>query len=288
MANSKYTERPNGVSKTMKKTWITMTILALLAMSLFSCDIEFDPASYIDRTRILGIRVDPIEAAPGEEITFSALVVDKGGDVVDYPVFFSVVGSDLRDADPGNDLPSDMETSFLKPAGTESITWTIPAQDQLESLFGTPQESGYLLTLAVGAFTNAEGNGDPLVGFKSFVISERSEEERRQNPVLEEIRVYAGGQRVNPDGQGMHNVAGTRVTLRAVPQDPEGVVSYHWFATEEEFSANLDDTEVLQAGSKGLYTAVCVMRQSYFFENDYGGRTQIAGMDWKVISIDFQ
>jgi hypothetical protein len=129
-----------------------------LFLLLVACNLDFDPASHISGLRILAIKAEPPELAPGMTATLTPLVFDSGGadaGTVDYQWSYC-----LQPPLPGSSvaiqcLDSDLGPSLNTPLGTgPTVQVTMPNVSASE--LGIPDSTGgvylpVLLTVTRGA-----------------------------------------------------------------------------------------------------------------------------------------
>lgn len=255
---------------------VAVMLLVLAAVGL-GCNIDFDPPSEIQSLRFLGVIADPIEAAPNETTTFTAIVTNANGTVYEGPVAWLIVGGDqLRETGEGDFSVDDL---FLQLSPETPFAWAVPSRDEMTARFGPPQENGWLLTVAASAFKNGDIEDEPKTAFKLFVVSERDVDQRFENPVLQEVRVKAGGDPLPPDAEGQYVTQRNRVNLRAIVDQTSGDQTFHWYATTNDFEPDLDAEQTLDPGSNGTYRLFCVVRESFFFVHDDNSLTRVTGQD---------
>jgi hypothetical protein len=165
--------------------------------------------------------------------------------------------------------------------------WTVPSATDLRAKFGPPEKNGYLVTIAATAFANGDPNGAQISAFKLFVISDKPAAQRAINPTIQSLDVLSGGRSLAPDADDRYEAPGDSVTLEARPERDLGALTYHWFATDEDFSPDLDAKQKFAPGDHGAYSIYLVLRQSYFFRHDDSTSTRVAGEDWRRIEVVF-
>ena len=269
--------------------WILIRAIAIALLVVFAaaCEEEFDPASRITSQRFLGVVADPLEATFGETITFRALVTESDGSLYDGPIAWAVVGGDeLRMEGQGPDDPADL---FLEMPSGPPFTWTVPPTEQFQELYGPLGQNGLLLTVGATAFKGGDLNSEPIAAFKLFVVSGRSADQRMVNPAIDRMRVIEPtGNEVMPNAKGQYVTDSGRVTLRAIPDQYNDRLTYHWFSSEKDFEPDLEDTQKFSPGSTGSFDVFCVLRKSFFFEHDDGSQTRLTGMDWEHVRLKIQ
>jgi len=261
-------------------------VLMLLAVHGAGCDVEFDPPSEIQSLRFLGMIAEPLEGTPGGTITFSAVVAEADGNVYDGPVAWAIVGGEqLRATGETGDSPTAI---YLQPSPDEPFVWAIPSAGELAAAFGAPEENGWLLTVAASVFENGDPTAEAKAAYKLFVVSDREPEQRLRNPVLVDVQVAAGGNRLQPDADGQFLTRRSRVDLRAIVAEPNGDQTFHWFATSDTFEPDFAARQSFNPESPGSYRVFCVVRESFFFEHDDNSSTRVTGQDAWNATIRFE
>lgn len=261
-------------------------LVGMLFPSL-GCDMaDFESAAYLDSQRFLAIQADPLEAAPGEEITFTALAVREDGQAYDGPMAWTIVGGNATQTEDSNTF--DPATAAVTSPG-QPFVWTVLDRDQLEERFGPFQENGLLLTVVAAIFKNGDMNQEARMAYKMFVVSEREPDRRLVNPVLTEIVVSQGGKEISPNTQGEYAVTDGKVELRAFTDQPDDDdLSFYWFSIDKDFEPDYSDSQTLKTNGHELLPLYCVLRQEVFFETDAGGRIRLTGTDWRSMQIRTQ
>ncbi|HPQ68611.1 MAG TPA: hypothetical protein PKW95_05750 [bacterium] len=268
----------------MNRRWWTILLALLLTVALPACDIEFDPPAVIKTQRFLGIRVEPLEAAPGDEVTFTALVVNKDGSLYEGPVAWAVVA--------GNQMREEGETdagvvAYLQSGPDDPFVWTVPAWEELTAQFGPLERDGSLLTVAAAAFKGGDPQGEPLTAFKLFVLADR-EQKRYVNPKIEKMLVLDDrGVIMTPDEDGQYNLRGDEATVWIEPDLELDDLTYHWFAADEEFDPDFERHQKIERGDKRTLDVYCVMRRVYRFRHGANAFTYLTGMDWQSARLRF-
>lgn len=275
----------------LKSTTITLAVLTVFLFQI-SCEEPFEPASLITKRRFIAIVPDPVEAAPGEKITFTAVVTNEDGSDYDGPIGWAVVGSNSLRLGESFDISQVEDYSVV--AALESFVWQVPEKEELESRFGQMQANGMLLTVAASAF--GDGNvfqgqvlGGAIPAFKLFVVSERAPEDRMTNPAIESISIFEpSGDEVEVDEDGEYSTDSSKVTMKAKPDQPGNRLSFHWYSIEKDFDPDYEAAQIFDPDSVGLYPVYCVIRRAYYFDHDDGSRTMISGINWEKINIRFK
>lgn len=269
----------------MNRRWLMALVLVLLAASLPACDIEFDPPAVIKTQRFLGIRVDPLEAGPGDEVTFTALVVNKNGTRYIGPIAWAITGGDqVREEGES----ADAVAGYLQTGPDDPFIWTAPSWDDLQAQFGPLDRAGSLLTVAAVAFKGGDVEQEPLVAFKLFVVSDR-EQKRYVNPNIEEMVVLDdNGEMLEPDESGEYGVGGRKATLRIEPDLEVEDLAYHWFSADKDFDPDFERRQKIERGDGELLDVYCVMRRIYRFTHGNNAYTYLTGMDWQTVRLRFE
>ncbi len=263
----------------MNARLLSLILIVAMLCGVAACDIEFDPASKIDSLRFLGIVADPIEAAPGEQITFRAIVTNKNGTQYTGPVAWAILSGDqARLTGDVDDI--DIGDFYLQPSPDAPFVWTVPAVRDLQTEFGPLQSRGLLLTIGATVFEDGDLDGEPRAAFKLFVVSERDPADRIQNPVLENVNVTAGGQVLNAGDQGEFVTSASKVKLTAQVDEKDRDQTFHWFATTDDFEPNFQNEQTLDPDKKGRYGVYCIVRESFYFAHDNNSRTRVTGQDY--------
>jgi hypothetical protein len=260
-------------------------LACLATAALCGCGKPFTSASFINDQRFLAIIADPLEASPGDPFTFSAVITNKDGSLYAGPVAWAVVtGDTLREQGQANIDPND---EYLQMPGQPGFAWLAPAAADLPAKFGSPEKNGYLVTVAAMAFENGDLNGASFAAFKLFIISDKPAAERDINPTIKYVDVFANGKQITPGTKGSYFAPRGTAVLEAQPEQNLGALTYHWFATYEDFAPSLGATQKLAPDADGGYAVYLVLRQSYFFEHDDSTKTRITGEDWRRTEVVF-
>ncbi len=267
--------------KTNAGRW-AVALACLAAAMLAGCTEPFPSASYLDQQRFLAVITDPLEAAPGEEVSFSAVIANEDGSLYDGPIAWAVVSMAMMS---GQDIdPNDV---YLQQPGEAAFVWSVPEAEDLPAKFGPPERDGYLVTVTATAFKNGDPQGEQLSATKLFIISNRPAGERRINPAIASLEVQAGGEALTPDDEGRYETSRSSVTLVAEPETDLGDLTYHWFATDEDFAPQLEHKQKFDPNGRGEYAVYLVLRQSYYFEHDNATSTRVTGADWRRVVVAF-
>jgi hypothetical protein len=272
----------------MKNNQLTAIALVILAILLAGCGEEFDPRAQINAQRFLAITVDPIEASPGETVTFGAAVTESDGSQYEGSIAWTILTSDaVRE---GENTEIDATTSFLQMPGGPAFTWVVPEEKVLTEMFGEKQESGRLLTVAAVSFKGGELSGDPVTAFKLMIVSDRGPDERFDNPsIVDFYATNSSGERLDADEDGVLVTSRSRVIFTAVPDEFSTQLDYSWFSDSNDFEPeDLTDTQGFKPGKNGTFSVYCIQRKSHFFVSDDNARTRVAGIDWAMADIRFE
>ena len=184
-------------------------IAPLLCLCLSACVIgsnkyqrprDLDAAWYVDRLRVLAIAPEPPEAAPGETVTFSALIADPDEDVQNV-VWFACPPTDSGDFGCNPDLealgdnptPEDLAEAGVigfEPGFPPTYT---PDEALLEGLTEEEALEGVQVTVQLAALPPFEEGDTAIdfneveVAFKRLVVSRA--ETPNHNPIVFELVV---------------------------------------------------------------------------------------------------
>jgi len=270
----------------------SMTSRILLCFVLFSalicvgCGEPFDPPAVIKTFRFLGIKADPLESAPGEEITFSALVVNSDGSIYEGPVAWAVVGSDALRLE--GEVTFNPEDAFLQPDPETPFVWTVPTEDAEGFRLGELDENGILLTIGAAAFPDGNMEKEPIIAYKTFVVSHRAVENRRINPELENFSVRTGGSALRPGDDGVYRTTANKVNIKAHTDPLPNDLTFHWFAGEDEFEPDFGAKQDFEPDGEGAYEVYCVIRKKHYFQQTNNSQTLFSGIDWRSVKITFE
>lgn len=224
-----------------------LSVVALLS----ACGTSFDPESYVDGLRVLAIKAEPPEAAPGQSTTLTALAVDTAGSAITVS-WTACTEPPLTGAGPIHQDCFDQDAApYLIPMGTGlSVTGDIP--DVTPSDFGPPDAGGGLyLPIRVQA-RSASGAVDA-----AYELRLAQGAPPNHNPqLLGVLTVPAVGPPAPlEEASPLEMHAGDEVTLRAVLSDDSAetyalavagqsstateIVSVSWFATGGSLSESV-------------------------------------------------
>ena len=225
----------------MKKAILLLTVLAC------ACSNSFPSPSYVQGLRVLGVKAEPPEVAPGGTTLFTVLAVDTTGSPVEVS-WLACTEPELVGTGPVN--PACFGASpepYLVPLGSGlSFTATVPVVTP--STFGPPDASGGLYLPVVLHATSASGVVDAEYGLR---LSQG--EPANANPQLTGVFVVPSTGNPVPVDEGTPLVvhAGDAITLQAqfsatsaetyvgAPGQPAvltEILSASWFATGGSFS----------------------------------------------------
>jgi hypothetical protein len=276
-----------------------VVLAGLVAVALAACETPFEPSTTIQKQRFLAVIAEPLEAAPGELITFSAVMTNGDGSLYTGPFVWAVLdaaafqtGGDSLDPD-GELLgftDIDPEDYYFQDEGGADFAWLVPDKDTLESDFGPPGENGLLLAVYVSGYLGGDPDAAARTAYKLFVVSERAPEDRLTNPVLDRINVNdTDGHAIEPNDAGVYVTGENEMRLRAASGTESGDLTYHWFATTTEFHPeDLSAKQTFAPGGNGNYAVYCIQRQSFFYYQAAGLKTRIMGTDWARLDTRFE
>ncbi|MCL4232933.1 MAG: hypothetical protein KJ042_00260 [Deltaproteobacteria bacterium] len=268
------------------KCWTTVMLVLAVAL-VAACEIpEFDPPNRITQDRVIAIKTEPREAAPGDTVTVTGVAVTMDGEPLLEPKSWIVTGIAGFSAGEGSDeLP--VGEIYLEAPGLPPFSFTVPEDPgEFEAKFGIPYDpDGTVLTvaLAVGDLAN-----DPLIALKSFIVMD---EPVKRNPVFHKIDVLRDGEPVEPDADGVTPVGnvGSLKLIADVDFPTRGDnVTFHWYTATKgiEYSVR-KATEWRLPKKAGRYHVWCVAREnSPSIIADGEVRVQSAGVDFGHAVID--
>jgi hypothetical protein len=238
-----------------------MRRLALLALLAAGCNLSFDPASFVDKLRLLGVQAEPPELSPGETTTLTATWANPGGAtptiawdaclLAPPPATGQALNQDCVELDGG---------PALVPFGTgESVMATMPAVDP--TMLGLPdQTNGFYVQVRL----RLEADGHSLTAFYGLrlFLGALAPNPPNANPVLTGIfqvpsaDAGADAQTALDDATPLEVHAGEELALRALvtpesqepylvfdgdprttpPRMATETVRISWFTTAGEFS----------------------------------------------------
>lgn len=253
-------------------------LLSCLALLACSDDVvEFTPASYIERMRILGVRADPPEIAPGEETELTALVADPyaaGGRALTYvwltcdPDATAPLGSACTRQGTAGSLDDIIENP---PPGLNfipirhKITYTAPvnaldalAHDTLERERGVT--ATIMLVVIEGDFREIQ-NPDAIrqIAIKRVRIADRVAD-RNRNPSVGTLTIDGA-----PTIEGQRAPAKFGAGVELIATASEG--------SAETFRRRLPDGSFLDDQEQSLFSWFTTSG-SYDSESSFGTRTE--------------
>ncbi len=115
----------------------------LLAVALCGCGNSFAPSSFVSGLRVLAVKADPPEVAPGQDTSLTVLAVDTAGATIQV-TWVACTEPVLPSGGPVNpECITSGTAPFLTPLGDGlAITATTPAVDP--AVFGPSDASGGL------------------------------------------------------------------------------------------------------------------------------------------------
>ncbi|MFH1466785.1 MAG: hypothetical protein ABIO70_20535 [Pseudomonadota bacterium] len=185
-------------------------LTALLALATVGCQrVELSASWTVDRLRVLAVRAEPAEPAPGDTVGFEALIVSPDAPLqlvmwLACPADIAgVMGCELDPAvleqlaglDPESLSPEELAALYAALAdaglmGAEPYlppSWTVP-DHILDGLTEAERNEGVTLFVQVSAIPEgAEGDSDLELAYKRFPISEAATP--NHNPVIDHLLV---------------------------------------------------------------------------------------------------
>jgi len=225
----------------------TLLILAALACA---CNKSFTPASYVQGLRVLAVKADLPEVAPGATTTFTVLAVDTSGAPIQVS-WWACTEPELVGTGPIN--PACFNTTpepFLLGLGNGlSLSAIVPLVTPSD--FGPPDASGGLYLPVILHASSASGRVDAAYGLRLA-----QGEAPNQNPKLTGVYLVPSTGAPTPiDGETPFPVhAGDALTLQAQftgdsaetyaggpgqPATLTEILSASWFATAGSFSEDV-------------------------------------------------
>jgi hypothetical protein len=229
---------------------LTFTALAMLA-TLPSCRPDFgERESFVDRTQVLAVRIEPPEAKPGEPVTTELLVVSPAGPIAAPPASWAFCATPKLLTENGS-VSAACLTSGVVPIGDARGGVTAPLLTNGCFDFGPETQSaevrprdpdvtgGFFLPIRVRVNGDTPGEGITAFGFARLVCNLasapadlaqqfRDAYKRNANPTLlpVEARLESTGA-AGPDALDAIP-RGARVVLRATwrPEDAESYALY--------------------------------------------------------------
>lgn len=252
------------------------TVFALSVVLLAGCQASVADPAIVTGPRILAVRAEPPEVAPGEAVRLEALVVDTAGAT-------SWTWS-LCALDPVLGSESCAEPERLTPISTEKSPVLIVPTNALMGLSDEQRMAGIPVYLSLNV---AAIDGPALsrpIAVKSVRISERPE--RNRNPVISFVTL-AGSEHpveVLPDSWVTIEGKAAPGSLESYVDAPTGIVvketlRFHWFVsdgsvgettTEPEPDSGLASTIWHHTGAEPAHAWVVL----------YDTR---GGVDWRVV-----
>lgn len=243
-------------------------IAPLLSSCLFEAEIEFTPASFIEKVRVLGIRAEPPEIRPGEETVLDALVVDPSQSdsltrvwLLCDPHPSGLVAGACSQQDTVRDIAKVLagEVDGVRIAFGERPTYRAP-EDAISRLPDgsrgrtTGVNATALLIVFDGPIDQLEDGAEPAVmALKSIRIVDRDDRPLNRNPTIEEIRLDGAAL---PPNEASSATSGT-LSLSALASDdsaesyvreqPDGTTEeqreemvFSWFTTAGRYDTLTD------------------------------------------------
>ena len=300
---------PSGEGPGVRRLVLVPLFLALV-LSLAACFPQFDPVTQIEHLRVLGIKAEPPEAAPGDAVTLTALVANADGTPYEGVYLWAVLGiTGTEFAQMGS---SHFDPNRLPPGGFGIQTpggapfaYSVPQPDDPGSILGIPfRDSGILLTALLvvveGSPDATEILADLAAGgtkfeyrfaYKTVIVSTRTADQRNSNPVLNHVEVKRFGQVIEPDpGDGSYHVGyGDVAHIAAIFDNAEGSrVTFSWFDSIKEGFGDGQGNKARDwklPSHVGAYTIYVVCRNNYEFHSDQGYSARSSGMDWGTATL---
>lgn len=182
-------------------------VLLVLALAWVTCACQrpMQPAQEVGELRVLGIRLDPPDARPGDEVTATALIVDEAGH--DWTASWYACATPISAADyfsatfdPAGSFCDDPDETYGELVGTgSSATFTVP-ESFLDDAAG--------LLLAEG-FESAGGEIDQLLAVIGWhmrlnLVVERADGSDDVRSFKRVVVSGLGGQNSNPPPPAIH------------------------------------------------------------------------------------
>ncbi|MCC6156692.1 MAG: hypothetical protein IT350_01480 [Deltaproteobacteria bacterium] len=263
-------------------------ILGLMtAMLVAACDVpEFDPPSRLTQDRVIAIKTEPREAAPGDTVTITGVAVTMDGEPLLEPKTWIVTGiASFSAGEQGEEIPAG--ELYMEAPGLPPFSFTVPENpNEFEQKFGIPYDpEGTVLTVAM-AVGDLEDN--PLLALKSFIVMD---EPAKENPVFNKIDVLVDAKPTEPGGDGV-TVVGNEGAIKLIadvdfPTRGDNV-TFHWYTATKGMEFSVEKaTEWRLPKKAGRYHAWCVAREnSPSIIADGEVRIQSAGVDWSHAIIE--
>ena len=283
---------------------LPIAVLSLaVALVAFACEPpEFSAPNDIADLRILAVRADPADARPGDQVTITGLAADADGSPYDGVWGFVVLSglefgieTDPEDLDFGAISPD--QAGFQLPGG-EPFVYTVPDAETIEETFGYYEKRGTRLTigaLIVGGSETVDdllsGGGEQRFALKTFIVSERPEDERNENPVFDEVIVETDREDVVLEEDGVYVVPpGVDLRLIARFDNLKGeFITYSWYSPEDPTGGlgelSLDKVVQWTGRDFGTGWVYVVCRNNHTFEVPGGFRTRSTGLDFGYLEF---
>jgi len=258
--------------------------MVALAIVLASCRPDFgERESFVDRTQVLAVRIEPPEAKPGEAVTTELLVVSPAGVVDAPPANWAFCATPKLLTENGSVSAACLATDVVPiRAARGGVTTALPANGCFD--FGPETQSadvrprdpdvtgGFFLPIRarLGSEISETGEAITAFGFARLVCNLgrapadlaqrfRDEYKRNTNPMLLPIEAHLEG-------------ADTPLALEAVPRGARVVLRAVWRPEDAESYALYD------LANQAIITRRESLRVSWFttagsFEHDRSGRT---------------
>lgn len=223
----------------------------LVTLAAAACGPDFEPASIVDRLRVLAIRAEPAAAQPGEEISLEPLVADPFGNEralsYEWAPCASVDGEKLTVLAPEDCVVAEDLTVL----STDSIfTYALPPEAaKLKSFVDLLSGSGTLL-LPVRLIVR------PAAASDSDADAETTEIERA---IAQVAIVFEGDPNQNPSFEQLTVDSLVSLDEDAIPLSPREVILQADWTAE-----SVEDYEVVAQGTKEVIEQQEAMDVAWF------------------------
>lgn len=264
------------------RLFYAISALAMLA-TLPSCRPDFgERESFVDRTQVLAVRIEPPEAKPGEPVTTELLVVSPAGPVAAAPASWAFCATPKLLTENGS-VSAACQASGVVPIGDARGGVTAPLLTngcfdfgpEIQSAEVRPRDpdvtGGFFLPIRVRVNGDTPGEAITAFGFARLVCNLasapadlaqqfRDAYKRNTNPTLLPIEAHLEG-------------SSGPVALDAIPRGARVVLRAAWRPEDAESYALYD------LANQAIVTRRESLRVSWFttagsFEHDRSGRTQ--------------
>jgi hypothetical protein len=154
----------------------------LFLLATAGCLPAQDPASYLNGLRVLAIKAEPPDLAPGASTTLTALALDTQGRMLDIG-WAACLRPPLQGQIVHPDCVTNETADYLQPIGSgPSVMATMPRVDPTSRAFGLPDSTGGLY---LPVRVRAVAGGDTLAAVYRLRLLTRPP--ANQNPVIDQI-----------------------------------------------------------------------------------------------------